>query len=176
MFSLFVFLFLTDDKSFLDPRRLQRMTQNLKAQIALNCLTRLRRGLDMPHWHCHASNQQQTTDNKLLCSLQGTPLVPYTAHGAQQAHSNRDEIQPIYRCTVPSICPHNIPANVLSRCYCRRPSFGTRDWSTFCDTCFVRRSAAFTELAIFCRVRRPSAIHCCKARSRTCTCFMRPRP
>ena len=95
-----------DDKSFLDPRRLQRMTQNLKAQITLNCLTRLRRGLDMPHWHCHASNQQQTTNNKLLCRLQGTPLVPYTAHGAQQAHSNRDEIQPIHRCTVPSICPH----------------------------------------------------------------------
>ena len=60
----------------------------------------------MHHWHCHASNQQQTTNNKLLCRLQGTPLVPYTAHGAQQAHSNRDEIQPIHRCTVPSICPH----------------------------------------------------------------------
>ena len=30
---------MTDDKSFLDPRRLQRMTQNLKAQITLNCLT-----------------------------------------------------------------------------------------------------------------------------------------
>ena len=29
---------------------------DLKAQITLNCLTRLRRGLDMPHWHCHASN------------------------------------------------------------------------------------------------------------------------
>ena len=101
-----MFLNLTDDKSFLDPRRLQRMTQNLKAQITLNCLTRLRRGLDMPHWHCHASNQQQTTNNKLLCRLQGTPLVPYTAHGAQQAHSNRDVIQPIHRCTVPSICPH----------------------------------------------------------------------
>ena len=57
-----------------------------------------------------------------------------------------------------------------------KTSFGTRDWSTFCDTCFVRRSAAFAELAIFCRVKRPSAIHCCKARSRTCTCFMRPRP
>ena len=69
-----------------------------------------------------------------------------------------------------------LPSNVLSQCHCRRPSFGTRDWSTFCDTCFVRRSAAFPELAIFCRVKRPSAIHCCKARSRTCTCFMRPRP
>ena len=30
---------MTDVKSFLDPRRLQRMTQNLKAQITLNCLT-----------------------------------------------------------------------------------------------------------------------------------------
>ena len=83
---------------------------------------------------------------------------------------------PIHRCTAPSICPRTIPANVLSRCYCGRPSFGTRDWSTFWDTCFVRRSAAFPELAIFCRVKRPSAIHCCRARSRTCTCFMRPRP
>ena len=98
---------MTDDKSFLDPRRLQRMTQNLKAQITLNCLTRLRRGLDMPHWHCHASNQQ-TTDNKLLCRLQGTLLVPFHCTCAQQAHSNRDEIQPVHRCTVPSICPHTI--------------------------------------------------------------------
>ena len=31
----------------------------------------------MPHWHCHASNYQQTTDNKFLCRLQGTPT---TAH------------------------------------------------------------------------------------------------
>ena len=143
----------------------------------------------MPHWQCHASNQQQTTDNKLLCRLQGTSLVPFTAHALNRripivTKSNQYTDAPflppvhipIHRCTVPSICPHNIPANVLSRCYCRRPSFGTRDWSTFCDTCFVRRSAVFPELAIFCRVKRPSAIHCCKARSRTCTCFMRPRP
>ena len=149
------------------------------AQIALNCLTRLRRGLDMHHWHCHASNRRQTTNNKLLWSLQRTPLVPYTAHGAQRAHSNRDEIQPIYRCTVPSICPQTnatFQQNVLSRGYRRKPNFGTRDWSTFCDTCFVRRSAAFAELATFCKVTRPSAIHCCKARSCTCTCFMLPRP
>ena len=133
----------------------------------------------MHHWHCHASNRQRTTNNKLLCWLQGTPLVPYTAHAAQQAHSSRDEIPTniqVHRSFHLSTYQYNIPANVLSHGYCRRPSFGTRDWSTFCDTCFVRRSAAFAEIATFCRVKRPSAIHCCKARSRTCTCFMRPRP
>ena len=74
----------------------------------------------MPHWHCHASNYQQTTDNKFLCRLQGTPLVPFHCTCAQQAHSNRREVQskntgapflpsvhiPKHRCTAPSICPH----------------------------------------------------------------------
>ena len=60
----------------------------------------------MPHWHCHASNYQQTTDNKFLCRLQGTPTVPFTAHALNRripivARSNQK-----HRCTVPSICPH----------------------------------------------------------------------
>ena len=57
------------------------------AQMTLNCLTRLRRGL---HMH-HASIVMPRTNNKLLCRLQGTPLAPYTAHGAQRTHSSRDE-------------------------------------------------------------------------------------
>ena len=74
--------------------------------MTLNCLTRLRRGLDMPHWHCHASNQQQTTDNKLLCRLQRHSARAFQCTCAQQAHSHRSEIQPKHRCTVSSICPH----------------------------------------------------------------------
>ena len=31
------------------------------------------------------------TNNKLLYRLQGTPLAPCTAHGAQRARSSRDE-------------------------------------------------------------------------------------
>ena len=119
--------------SFLDPRRLQRMTQ-IEAQNTLNCLTRLRRGLDMLHWHCHASNYQQTTDNKFLCRLQGTSTVPFTAHALNRripivARSNQKTKKqqvhrsfhlstyqytgvpllpsahvPIHRCKVPTIC------------------------------------------------------------------------
>ena len=72
----------------------------------------------MPHWHCHASNQQQTTNNEFLCRLQGTPLVPFTAHALNRripivTKSNQyagapflpSVHIPIHRCTVPSICP-----------------------------------------------------------------------
>ena len=52
----------------------------------------------MPHWHCHASNYQQTTDNKFLCRLQGTPTVPFTAHALNRripivARSNQKTTQ-----------------------------------------------------------------------------------
>ena len=89
----------------------------------------------MPHWHCHASNYQQTTDNKFLCRLQGTPTVPFTAHALNRripivARSNQKTKKqqvhrsfhlstyqytgvpflpsarvPIHRCNVPTICP-----------------------------------------------------------------------
>ena len=89
----------------------------------------------MPHWHCHASNYQQTTDNKFLCRLQGTATVPFTAHALnrripivarsnqktkkQQAHRSfhlstyqytgvpflPSARVPIHRCNVPTICP-----------------------------------------------------------------------
>ena len=55
--------------------------------MTLNCLTRFRRG---SHMH-HASIVMPRTNNKLLCRLQGTPLAPYTAHGAQRARSSRDK-------------------------------------------------------------------------------------
>ena len=63
----------------------------------------------MPHWHCHASNYQQTTDNKFLCRLQGTPTVPFTAHALNRripivARSNQ-KTKKNNRRTAPSICP-----------------------------------------------------------------------
>ena len=39
----------------------------------------------------HAGIVMPRTNNKLLCRLQGTPLAPYTAHGAQRARSSRDK-------------------------------------------------------------------------------------